>query len=121
MTVIRVENEPQPHHQHANQPSPTIRPNNYSKSNESKGTNIDEKFRKQYSNVLNNIILFQLFSCKDYYEVLKVSKDATDSEIKKSYKKLALVLHPGKLSIFNMFWKNFIVKIHIMNTYFIQI
>ncbi|XP_055308889.1 dnaJ homolog subfamily B member 12-like isoform X2 [Sitodiplosis mosellana] len=35
-------------------------------------------------------------SCKDYYEVLKVTKEATDTEIKKSYKKLALVLHPDK-------------------------
>lgn len=34
-------------------------------------------------------------SCKDYYEVLNVTKEATDTEIKKSYKKIALVLHPG--------------------------
>jgi DnaJ family protein B protein 12 len=34
--------------------------------------------------------------CKDYYEILSVTKEATDSEIKKSYKKLALQLHPDK-------------------------
>lgn len=34
--------------------------------------------------------------CKDYYEILSINKDATDSEIKKAYKKLALLLHPDK-------------------------
>jgi len=34
--------------------------------------------------------------CKDLYEVLGLSKDATDDDIKKSYRKLALLLHPDK-------------------------
>ena len=40
---------------------------------------------------------------KDYYKMLGVGKDANDDEIKKAYRKRALVHHPGK--IFNMKYK----------------
>ena len=35
---------------------------------------------------------------KDYYKILGVNKDANDDEIKKAYKKQALLWHPDKHS-----------------------
>lgn len=42
------------------------------------------------------VFIYRVNTCKDFYEVLNIKKDATDTDIKKAYKKLALVLHPDK-------------------------
>src|SRR5882724_6521972 len=35
-------------------------------------------------------------SKRDYYEVLEIKKDASEAEIKKAYRKLAVKFHPDK-------------------------
>lgn len=38
----------------------------------------------------------RVLHCKDYYDILGVSRDASDVDLKKHYKRLALTLHPDK-------------------------
>ena len=38
----------------------------------------------------------KILRCEDYYDILGVSKDASESDLKKAYRKLALQFHPDK-------------------------
>lgn len=52
---------------------------------------------QQLSSSLGTRMLIQfIVSKKDYYDILGVSKDANDQEIKKAYRKMAMKYHPDK-------------------------
>lgn len=54
-------------------------------------TELTQEFSKEQVDAVKRIK-----QCKDYYEILGITKDATDTDLKKAYRKLALQFHPDK-------------------------
>jgi hypothetical protein len=42
------------------------------------------------------VLVQKIIKCKNYYEILGITQTASESDIKKAYKKLALQMHPDK-------------------------
>ena len=57
---------------------------------------INNSFNSEYKRLLHEAKLaLKKSQRKDYYKILGVDRNANDDEIKKAYKKRALVHHPG--------------------------
>ncbi|XP_053967444.1 dnaJ homolog subfamily B member 12 [Anastrepha ludens] len=62
-----------------------------SHNNSTTHTGVSRDYTKEQMDLVKRIN-----KCKSFYQVLQVTRDATDSEIKRAYKRLALQLHPDK-------------------------
>ena len=53
------------------------------------------KCRVKHTN-WSTALFARVLQCGSYYEILEVERDASEADLKKQYKRLALCLHPDK-------------------------
>ncbi|RWS25783.1 dnaJ subfamily B member 12-like protein [Leptotrombidium deliense] len=74
---------------------PTLNHRRKSSASFDSNSNANSKTSAEYSQDQVEAVK-KIKKCKDYYEILGVTKEATDSDLKKQYRKLALQFHPDK-------------------------
>ena len=78
--------------QDQSEPRPRSRNNSGESRNRSPGRSTQSRdYTEEQVTAVNKIR-----KCKDYYEVLGLTRECSESELKKSYRKLALQFHPDK-------------------------
>jgi DnaJ family protein B protein 12 len=87
----QAEQEGEPRKRHVLKKESDEQPQYKEHQQQSKSSASDKEYNKEDLEAVKRID-----KCKDYYQILGVSKEATDSDIRKAYKKLALQLHPDK-------------------------
>ncbi|GBC01103.1 hypothetical protein RclHR1_04070005 [Rhizophagus clarus] len=84
-------NKENDHHRTASPTTPSSSPS--SSSREHKQGRQTREYTKEQADAVKRI---RACGVHDFYAILGISKDASDSEVKKSYRKLALQMHPDK-------------------------